>query len=64
MDQPNRVVTALREGRKAYGFQLTFPAPQIIEIMAPLNFDYVCWTASTALFRCRTLRPHAGPQSP
>jgi len=41
MDQPNRVVTALREGRKAYGFQLTFPAPQIIEIMAPLDFDYV-----------------------
>ena len=41
MDQPNRVVAAMREGRKAYGFQLTFPAPQIIEIMAPLDFDYV-----------------------
>ncbi|MFP6680016.1 MAG: aldolase/citrate lyase family protein [Dehalococcoidia bacterium] len=41
MDQPNRVVNALREGRKAYGFQLTFPAPQIIDIMGTLDLDYV-----------------------
>ncbi|MDA1258426.1 MAG: aldolase/citrate lyase family protein [Chloroflexi bacterium] len=41
MDQPNRVLTAMREGRKAYGFQLTFPAPQIIDIMGMLDLDYV-----------------------
>lgn len=41
MDQPNRVLKALRDGRMAYGYNLTFPAPQIIDIMAPLDFDFV-----------------------
>jgi 4-hydroxy-2-oxoheptanedioate aldolase len=41
MKQPNRVKTAMREGRIARGYQLSFPSPHIIEILGPLNFDFV-----------------------
>ncbi len=41
MKQPNRVKAALREGRKAYGYSLTFPSPWVIDILAPLDFDFV-----------------------
>ncbi len=41
MRQPNRVKTAMREGRVALGYYLTFPSPHIVEILAPLGFDFV-----------------------
>lgn len=41
MPKLNRVKAALREGRKAYGYHLTFPSPWIIEILGVLPFDYV-----------------------
>ena len=33
MKQPNRVKAALREGRVARGYNLTFPSPHIIAIL-------------------------------
>ena len=41
MKQPNRVKAALREGRVAQGYQLSFPSPHIIEILGPFDFDFV-----------------------
>ncbi len=41
MKQPNRVKTAIAEGRVASGYILNFPSPQIIEILAPFDFDFV-----------------------
>ena len=41
MKQPNRIKAAIRDGRVAYGYNLTFPAVHVIEILAPFNFDYV-----------------------
>lgn len=41
MKQPNRIKSAMRAGRKAYGYNLTFPSPWVIDILGKLNFDYV-----------------------
>ena len=41
MKQPNRVKAALKEGRVALGYNLTFPSVHVIEILAPFKFDYV-----------------------
>ena len=41
MKQPNRVKAAIREGRVARGYNLNFPSPHIIEILGPLDFDFV-----------------------
>jgi 2-keto-3-deoxy-L-rhamnonate aldolase RhmA len=41
MKQPNRIKTAMRAGRKAYGYGLTFPSPWVIDILGKLDFDYV-----------------------
>lgn len=41
MKKPNRVIAALSEGRKAYGYNLVFPSPWIVEILGALDFDYV-----------------------
>ncbi len=41
MKQPNRVKAAIREGRLARGYNLNFPSPHIIEILGPLDFDFV-----------------------
>lgn len=41
MKQPNRVKAAIREGRVARGYNLSFPSPHIIEILGPLDFDFV-----------------------
>ena len=40
-DKPNRVIAALREGRKAYGYYLVFPSPWVVEILGELDFDFV-----------------------
>ena len=39
--QPNRVKAALREGRIAYGSDLAFPSPWVVDIFGMLDFDFV-----------------------
>jgi hypothetical protein len=41
MKQPNRVKAAMRAGRKAYGYNLSFPCPWVIDILGKLDFDFV-----------------------
>ena len=41
MTKPNRVKAALREGRKAYGYNIIFPSPWVVEILGTLDFDFV-----------------------
>ena len=41
MKQPNRVKAAMRTGRKAYGYNLSFPSPWVIDILGKLDFDFV-----------------------
>jgi 2-keto-3-deoxy-L-rhamnonate aldolase RhmA len=41
MKQPNRVKAAMRGGRKAYGSNLSFPFPWVIDILGKLDFDFV-----------------------
>src|SRR5262249_27032085 len=41
MKQPNRVKAALLAGRKAYGCNLSFPSPWVIDILGKLDFDFV-----------------------
>lgn len=41
MNQPNRIKAAMRAGRKAYGYSLSFPSPWVIDILGKLDFDYV-----------------------
>src|SRR3954471_5516423 len=41
MKQPNRIKAAMRAGRKAYGYSLSFPSPWVIDILGSINFDYV-----------------------
>ncbi len=41
MRQPNRVKAAIQENRVALGYDLHFPSTHIIEILGPLDFDFV-----------------------
>ena len=41
MNQPNRIKAAMRAGRKAYGYNLSFPSPWVIDILGRLDFDFV-----------------------
>src|SRR5690349_18949316 len=41
MKKPNRVKAAMRAGRKAYGYNLSFPSPWVIDILGKLDFDYI-----------------------
>jgi len=41
LKQPNRLKAAMREGRIAYGYNLIFPSPWVIEILGYLDFDFV-----------------------
>ena len=41
MKQPNRVKAAVRAGRKACGYNLSFPSPWMIDILGKLDFDFV-----------------------
>jgi len=41
MHQPNRIKAAMRAGRKAHGYSLSFPSPWVIDILGKLDFDYV-----------------------
>src|SRR3984957_2315044 len=41
MKQPNRIKAAMRAGRKAYGYNLSFPSPWVLDILGKLDFDFV-----------------------
>ena len=41
MQQPNRIKAAMRAGRKALGYNLSFPSPWVIDILGKLDFDFV-----------------------
>ena len=41
MVRENRVLKAISEGRKAIGYQMTFPSVWDVEILGRLDFDYV-----------------------
>src|SRR6202795_3471071 len=41
MKQSNRVKAAMSAGRKAYGYNLSFPSPWVIDILGMLDFDFV-----------------------
>jgi 2-keto-3-deoxy-L-rhamnonate aldolase RhmA len=41
MHHPNRIKAAMRQGRLAYGYNLSFPSPWIVEILGRLDFDFV-----------------------
>jgi 4-hydroxy-2-oxoheptanedioate aldolase len=41
MKQPNRIKAAMRAGRMAYGYNLSFPSPWVIDILGKLDFDFV-----------------------
>src|SRR6476469_3973571 len=41
MKQPNRIKAALRAGHKAYGYNLSFPFPWVIDILGKLDFDFI-----------------------
>lgn len=38
---PNRILQAMREKRKALGARLTFPSPEVVDILAPAGLDFV-----------------------
>jgi 2-keto-3-deoxy-L-rhamnonate aldolase RhmA len=41
MKQPNRIKAAMSAGRKAYGYNLSFPSPWVIDILGQIDFDFV-----------------------
>ena len=41
MKQKNRLKQAIRDGRMARGYNLNFSSPHVIEILGPLDFDFV-----------------------
>jgi len=41
MKQPNRVKAAMHAGSKAYGYNLSFPSPWVIDILGKIDFDFV-----------------------
>jgi hypothetical protein len=70
MKQPNRVKAAMRAGRKAYGYNLSFASPWVIDILGKLDFDFVFIDGEHGPFGldqledlCRTARPERGRAS-
>jgi 2-keto-3-deoxy-L-rhamnonate aldolase RhmA len=41
MNKPNRIKAAMQAGRKAYGYNLSFPSPWVIDILGQLDLDFV-----------------------
>ena len=58
MPKPNRVKAAIREGRVALGYSMNFPSPHVIEILAPMNFDYVWLDGEHGPFGLESLEDH------
>jgi 2-keto-3-deoxy-L-rhamnonate aldolase RhmA len=63
MKQPNRIKAAMHAGRKAYGYNLSFPSPWVIDILGKIDFDYVFIVASMGHSVWTSLKICAGPQS-
>jgi 4-hydroxy-2-oxoheptanedioate aldolase len=61
MKQPNRVKAAMRAGRKAYGYNLSFPSPWVIDILEKLDFDFVFIDGEHGPFGLTSSRTSAGP---
>ena len=38
---PNKVISTIGTGRRAYGLAITFPCPAIVEVFGMLNYDYL-----------------------
>jgi 4-hydroxy-2-oxoheptanedioate aldolase len=58
MKHPNRIKAAIAEGRRASGYNLTYPSPQVIEILAPFNFDFVWLDGEHGPFSLSDLEDH------
>lgn len=58
MKQPNRVKAAFQEGRIARGYNLTFPSTHVIEILGPLDFDFVWIDGEHGPFSLEQLEDH------
>ena len=58
MKQPNRVKAAIRSGRVANGYNLTFPSPHVIEILGPLDFDFVWLDGEHGPFSLEQIEEH------
>ena len=58
MKQPNRVKAAIRDGRVACGYNLSFPCAHIIEILGPLDFDYVWLDGEHGPFSLEQIEEH------
>jgi 2-keto-3-deoxy-L-rhamnonate aldolase RhmA len=63
MKQPNRVKAAMRAGRKAYGYNLSFPSPWVIDILGKLDFDFVFIDGEHGPFAWTSSRTSAGPNA-
>jgi 2-keto-3-deoxy-L-rhamnonate aldolase RhmA len=63
MKQPNRVKAAMRAGRKAYGYNLSFPSPWVIDILGKLDFDFVFIDGEHGRLAWTSSRTSAGPPS-
>ncbi|MBT4866726.1 MAG: hypothetical protein HON53_16605 [Planctomycetaceae bacterium] len=58
MKHPNRIKAAIAEGRIASGYNLTYPSPHVIEILAPFNFDFVWLDGEHGPFSLSDLEDH------
>ena len=61
MKQPNRVKTAMRAGCKAYGYNLSFPSPWVIDILGKLDFEFVFIDGEHGPFGLASSRTSSGP---
>ena len=58
MKHPNRIKAAMSEGRLARGYNLTYPSPHVIEILAPFDFDFVWLDCEHGPFSLSDLEEH------
>ena len=61
MKQPNRIKAAMHAGHKAYGYNLSFPSPWVIDILGKLDFDFVFIDARMGRLASARSRTSAGP---
>ena len=62
MKQSNRIKTAMLAGRKACGYNLSFPSPWVIDILGKPDFDFVFIDGEHgAVLAWTTSRTCAGP---
>ena len=51
----NKVVTRMNAGEVAYGCQMVFPSPDVIELMGRAGLDYVLFDGEHGAFEPATL---------